>query len=57
MHDVIEDTGHLKNEMAKKFGTVTAEIVDGFSKLDKLKFSSNEIDQTESFKTMLLAST
>lgn len=55
MHDVLEDTGHSKNEMAKKFGTVTAEIVDGVSKLDKLKFSSNEIAQAESFKKMLLA--
>lgn len=55
MHDVLEDTGHSKNEMAKKFGIVTAEIVDGVSKLDKLKFSSNEIAQAESFKKMLLA--
>lgn len=55
MHDVLEDTGHSKNEMAKKFGTVTAEIVDGVSKLDKLKFSSNEVAQAESFKKMLLA--
>ena len=55
MHDVLEDTGNSKNEMAKKFGTVTAEIVDGVSKLDKLKFSSNEIAQAESFKKMLLA--
>ena len=55
MHDVLEDTGHSKNEMAKKFGTITAEIVDGVSKLDKLKFSSNEIAQAESFKKMLLA--
>lgn len=55
MHDVLEDTEHSKNEMAKKFGTVTAEIVDGVSKLDKLKFSSNEIAQAESFKKMLLA--
>ena len=54
MHDVLEDTGHSKNEMAKKFGTITAEIVDGVSKLDKLKFSSNEIAQAESFKKMLL---
>ena len=55
MHDVLEDTGHTKTELAKRFGTVTAEIVDGVSKLDKLKFSSNEIAQAESFKKMLLA--
>lgn len=55
MHDVLEDTGHSKNELAKLFGITTAEIVDGVSKLDKLKFSSNEIAQAESFKKMLLA--
>lgn len=55
MHDVLEDTGVSKIEMAKTFGTVTADIVDGVSKLDKLKFSSNEVAQAESFKKMLLA--
>ncbi len=55
MHDVLEDTGVTKVEMAKQFGTITADIVDGVSKLDKLKFTSNEIAQAESFKKMLLA--
>ena len=55
MHDVLEDTGVTKIEMAKTFGTITADIVDGVSKLDKLKFSSNEVAQAESFKKMLLA--
>lgn len=55
MHDVLEDTGISKFEMAEKFGPVTTDIVDGVSKLDKLKFSSNEIAQAESFKKMLNA--
>ena len=55
MHDVLEDTGITKIEMSEKFGVKVAELVDGVSKLDKLKFSSNEEAQAESFHKMLLA--
>lgn len=55
MHDVLEDTGITKIEMSEKFGVTVAELVDGVSKLDKLKFSSNEEAQAESFYKMLLA--
>ena len=55
MHDVLEDTAMSKREMTEKFGTEVAELVDGVSKLDKLRFSSNEIAQAESFRKMLLA--
>lgn len=55
MHDVLEDTGITKIEMSEKFGIVVTELVDGVSKLDKLKFSSNEEAQAESFHKMLLA--
>lgn len=55
MHDVLEDTGIAKIEMAEQFGVTITEIVDGVSKLDKLRFSSNEIAQAESFRKMLLA--
>ncbi|MDO5531294.1 bifunctional (p)ppGpp synthetase/guanosine-3',5'-bis(diphosphate) 3'-pyrophosphohydrolase [Sutterella sp.] len=55
MHDVLEDTATSKREMAEKFGLDVADLVDGVSKLDKLKFSSNEIAQAESFRKMLLA--
>lgn len=55
MHDVLEDTGITKIEMSEKFGVKVADLVDGVSKLDKLKFSSNEEAQAESFHKMLLA--
>ena len=55
MHDVLEDTGTSKREMAEKFGIEVADLVDGVSKLDKLKFSSNAVAQAESFRKMLLA--
>lgn len=55
MHDVLEDTPIGKREMVEKFGVAVAELVDGVSKLDKLRFSSNEVAQAESFRKMLLA--
>lgn len=55
MHDVLEDCSISKIEMSEKFGVKVAELVDGVSKLDKLKFSSNEEAQAESFHKMLLA--
>jgi len=55
MHDVLEDSGVLKQEMVERFGPVVAELVDGVSKLDRLRFDSNEEAQAESFRKMLLA--
>jgi RelA/SpoT family (p)ppGpp synthetase len=55
MHDVLEDSGVRKQEMAEHFGPLVAELVDGVSKLDRLRFDSNEEAQAESFRKMLLA--
>ncbi len=55
MHDVLEDSGVRKQEMAERFGPLVAELVDGVSKLDRLRFDSNEEAQAESFRKMLLA--
>ena len=55
MHDVLEDSGIRKQEMAERFGPVVAELVDGVSKLDRLHFDSHEDAQAESFRKMLLA--
>ncbi len=55
MHDVIEDTPTAKHEIAARFGTEIASLVDGVSKLDKLNFSSRTELQVESFRKMMLA--
>lgn len=55
LHDVMEDTHILKQEIADRFGKVAAELVDGLSKLDKMEFRSKEEAQAENFRKMLLA--
>ena len=55
LHDVIEDTPTLKEEINRRFGQEVAELVDAVSKLDQIQFKSREEAQAESFRKMLLA--
>jgi len=55
LHDVIEDTEVTKEELEEQFGTTVAELVDGVSKLDKLKFRDRKEAQAENFRKMVLA--
>jgi len=55
LHDVLEDTGTTKKELADRFGREVAELVDGLSKLDKMEFASYEEAQAENFRKMLMA--
>jgi len=55
LHDVMEDTPIVKQEIAERFGKTAAELVDGLSKLDKIEFRSHEEAQAENFRKMLLA--
>jgi GTP pyrophosphokinase len=55
LHDVMEDTEVTKNEISQKFGRMVAELVDGVSKLDRIEFESQEEQQAENFRKMLLA--
>jgi GTP pyrophosphokinase len=55
LHDVLEDSGMSKHELVERFGPTVAELVDGVSKLDRLRFDSTEQQQAESFRKMLLA--
>jgi len=55
LHDVIEDTPTTKEELAALFGNTVAELVEGVSKLDKLKFDNKEQMQAENFRKMILA--
>ena len=55
LHDVLEDTNITKKKLSEKFGRAVAEVVDGVSKLPKLKYKSAEISQAKNFQKMLLA--
>jgi GTP diphosphokinase / guanosine-3',5'-bis(diphosphate) 3'-diphosphatase len=55
LHDVMEDQGVTKTELAERFGPKVAELVDGLSKLDKMEFRNREEAQAENFRKMLLA--
>ena len=57
MHDVLEDTPVTKAQMASDFGDTIAEMVDGLSKLENLKFDSQAEQQAESFRKLILAMT
>lgn len=55
LHDVIEDTDVDKEYIAEHFGETVAELVDGVSKLEKIKFESREEAAAASFRKMMLA--
>ena len=55
LHDVMEDTPTVKDEITTRFGAEVAELVDGVSKLDQIQFKSRAEAQAESFRKMLLA--
>ncbi|WP_374321392.1 RelA/SpoT family protein [Pseudoxanthomonas kaohsiungensis] len=55
LHDTIEDTPLRREEIASQFGEDVAELVDGVTKLDKLKFRDRQEAAAESFRKMLLA--
>jgi len=57
LHDTIEDTPVTKDELAELFSESIAELVEGVSKLDKLKFRDKKEAQAENFRKMMMAMT
>ncbi|MBU2969843.1 bifunctional GTP diphosphokinase/guanosine-3',5'-bis pyrophosphate 3'-pyrophosphohydrolase [Pseudoalteromonas sp. C2R02] len=57
MHDVIEDTDFSQQDLAEIFGETVAELVEGMSKLDKLKYKNKKEFQAENYRKMIMAMT
>jgi GTP diphosphokinase / guanosine-3',5'-bis(diphosphate) 3'-diphosphatase len=55
LHDAVEDTGVTLAELEAGFGADVAAIVDGVTKLDRVRFDSKEAQQAATMRKMLVA--
>ena len=55
LHDVVEDTLTTQGALAEYFGEDVAHIVNGVTKISKLKYASTEQAEAESLRKMILA--
>jgi GTP pyrophosphokinase len=55
LHDALEDNPISKDEMQSEIGPEITELVDGVTKIGKLKFRSHEELAAENFRKMMLA--
>ncbi len=55
LHDAVEDTRIELDDIQRAFGNDVATIVDGVTKLDRVRFDSREAAQAASFRKMIVA--
>ena len=55
LHDTLEDTEVEIDDIRRLFGEETANIVDGVTKISKMKFTSRKHRQAENVRKMILA--
>jgi guanosine-3',5'-bis(diphosphate) 3'-pyrophosphohydrolase len=55
LHDVVEDTGAPLEWIEQEFGPEIAMLVDGVTKLTKMHFTSQEEEQAENFRKLIVA--
>ena len=55
LHDTIEDTDATRKEIDQLFGSEIGEVVDGVTKIERLKLVTREEAQAENLRKLLLA--
>jgi GTP pyrophosphokinase len=55
LHDTVEDTDVTLDDIRERFGDDIARLVDGMTKIAKIRFRSSEHKQAENFRKMILA--
>ena len=55
LHDCIEDTGTTHDDIARRFGTPVADLVEGVTKLTRVQYVTKEEEQMENLRKMLMA--
>lgn len=55
LHDTVEDTEATLEDIEREFGKDVRELVDGLTKISKIKFRSSQERMAENFRKMVLA--